>query len=148
MALKADGSIVVWGSNGSGQYDIPTPNAGYRAIAGSGGFRCGLRLAGTGIDQGGIAYMAMLRQNYPNPFNPATTIAFHLPAETAVGLAVFDLSGHLVRELAHGTPFSAGPHAVYWNGRDDAGRDLPSGIYLCRLHALERRESRKLTLVR
>lgn len=69
---------------------------------------------------------------YPNPFNPRTTLRYHLPESRAVRLAVFDLSGRLVRVLSDG-PEAAGRHAVAWDGRDAAGREVGSGVYLARL---------------
>lgn len=83
----------------------------------------------------------------PNPFNPRTEISFALGAPGAVRLELYDLRGHLVRVLADGD-LEAGEHRVPWDGRDDAGRALPSGSYLCRLAAEGRQVARKLTLVR
>jgi hypothetical protein len=72
-----------------------------------------------------------LHQNTPNPFNPATTIAYDVPARGHVALRVYDVSGKLVRTLVDGDR-PAGTHAVPWNGMDDAGRRVASGVYLYR----------------
>jgi flagellar hook assembly protein FlgD len=74
-----------------------------------------------------------LRQNYPNPFNPTTTIRFYLPhrsVSTPGALRVYDVLGRLVRVLADDLAAS-GWQTLYWDGRDDAGRAISSGTYLC-----------------
>ncbi len=74
-----------------------------------------------------------LHQNVPNPFNPSTKIGFTLDSDEAVELAVFDLTGRRVRTLLESVRLEAGVHSAVWNGRDDSGRALPSGVYLARL---------------
>jgi len=68
----------------------------------------------------------------PNPFNPATVVRFALPSEGPVELAVYDVRGARVKSLARGT-MPAGYHEVRWNGRDDRGRGIASGVYYLRL---------------
>lgn len=75
-----------------------------------------------------------LTQNYPNPFNPATRITFELPSPSAVRLVVVNAAGQAVAVLCEGRQ-PQGARTVEWNGRDDAGRKLPSGVYVCRLEA-------------
>ncbi|MBU8869628.1 MAG: T9SS type A sorting domain-containing protein [Gemmatimonadales bacterium] len=70
--------------------------------------------------------------NHPNPFNPVTRISFDLPNSGFVRLEVFDLQGHLVRELVQDN-LEAGPHNIVWNGKDDGGRAAGSGVYFGRL---------------
>ena len=65
----------------------------------------------------------------PNPFNPETSISFELPAQSQVRLEIFDVVGQQVRTLV-ADALSAGPHQVLWNGRDDAGAKVGSGIYI------------------
>ncbi|MBK7701386.1 MAG: S8 family serine peptidase [bacterium] len=89
-----------------------------------------------------------LLPNRPNPFNPRTEIRFELARDDAPRLAVYDVRGQLVRELLAGEPLAAGPHAVVWDGRDDAGHEAPSGLYLARLLAEGVRLERKLLLAR
>lgn len=74
----------------------------------------------------------LLAPNVPNPFNPRTTLRFELTAGATVELAVFDLSGRRIATLAAG-PRAAGRHEEVWQGCDDAGRSVPSGVYLARL---------------
>ena len=67
--------------------------------------------------------------NFPNPFNPVTTIHWVLPSAADVDLAVFDVSGHLVRTLLHGERQQEGRHDVTWSGNDNAGGQVPAGVY-------------------
>ena len=85
---------------------------------------------------------------FPNPFNPKTTLRFALEAPARVDLAIYDTRGRLLRRLAAGQ-LPAGQHSLDWDGRDAAGRELSSGIYLARLLQGGRpAEERKLTLIR
>jgi len=70
--------------------------------------------------------------NRPNPFNPSTAISFSLPKAGKTSLAVYDVTGRMVRELAAGA-MTAGVHSVVWDGRDSSGRAVSSGVYLARL---------------
>ncbi len=88
-----------------------------------------------------------LRGNSPNPFNPATEITFDLPREAQVRLAVFDIAGRRVATLVDGTR-PAGTGSVRWNGRDDGGRALPSGIYFARMVAGDYRGVWKMMLTK
>ncbi len=83
----------------------------------------------------------------PNPFNPLTTLSFSLEKNGPVRLTVFSTSGRRVRALADGR-FSSGIHELTWDGTDDLGRTLPSGVYWIRLEAGDRRDTRKMVLLR
>jgi hypothetical protein len=89
----------------------------------------------------------MLGQNHPNPFNPSTAIAFALPAGGPVELAVFDVAGRRVRTLVS-EALDAGQHTVLWDGRDEAGNQAASGIYLYKLVTETRTLTRKMMLVK
>jgi len=89
-----------------------------------------------------------LLQAYPTPFNAQTTIAFDLPKEEAVRLAVYDMSGRLVRHLVTAEVRTLGRHEVLWSGKDDAGRSVASGAYFYRLEAGEYSETRRMVLVK
>jgi hypothetical protein len=82
----------------------------------------------------------------PNPFNPSTEIRYTLPARGHVKLALYDVRGRLVRTLVDGH-MEAGPHAVEWLGRDNAGRQQASGVYLALFESGAVRMTRRLTLV-
>ena len=88
-----------------------------------------------------------LAQNFPNPFNSSTVIRFALPASGEVELAVFNLAGQRVARLAEGVR-EAGSYTLRWDGQDEGGRELASGVYLYRLRSGEQLETRKLALVR
>ena len=87
-----------------------------------------------------------LEQNYPNPFNPATVIRYEIPEAGAVSLAIYNLIGQRVATLAEGTR-ETGAYSVHWDGRDDRGQVLASGVYLYRLQAGTRAETRKMLLI-
>jgi hypothetical protein len=80
----------------------------------------------------GLPTTPQLGPAYPNPFNPQTTIQYWLPAPGQVGLGIYDMLGQRVRVLVE-QPSSPGVYRVEWDGRDDQGMDLASGIYLFRL---------------
>jgi hypothetical protein len=88
-----------------------------------------------------------LKQNYPNPFNPETTIRYQLAEPGLVRLEIFNLRGQQIRTLVNERR-SAGAYSVKWDGRDDSGRSVASGVFLYRLNAGESTESRKLVLIR
>jgi len=88
-----------------------------------------------------------LFQNRPNPFNPSTMIRFGIPGKTRVQLRVYDCTGRRVRTLVDG-PKEPGWHEVIWNGRNDAGLQVASGVYFCRLEAGGSRALRKLVVLK
>ena len=88
-----------------------------------------------------------LAQNFPNPFNSETVVRFALPERGEVELAVYNLAGQRVVKLAEGAR-EVGSYTVGWDGRDERGGELASGVYLYRLRAGERAETRKLLLLR
>lgn len=92
------------------------------------------------------AAAAISMSAYPNPFNPQVTVAWRLDAPTTGVLAVFDAAGRRVRTLASGA-FAAGAHDAVWNGRDDGGQPLPSGVYLVSLRGEAASASRKVVLM-
>ena len=98
--------------------------------------------------EGVVPARVVLVQNAPNPFNPATLIRFSVPAPgEKVTLRVFDAAGRRVRTLLGGEKVS-GWRTAEWNGTDDSGRPVASGIYLYRLDAGARTITRKMTLVK
>jgi len=90
-----------------------------------------------------------LFQNYPNPFNSSTVICFALPESENVELAIYNLAGQQVTTLVSGTR-EAGTYTVRWDGRDEDGQELASGVYLYRLRTGDGKqvETRKLLLLR
>jgi subtilisin-like proprotein convertase family protein len=99
------------------------------------------------VDDGALPSRFAVSQNRPNPFNPSTTISFAVPENAGqVTLAIFDVSGRLVRTLESGS-LGAGTYTREWNGRDDMGRAVGSGTYFYRLAGNEFSESRKMILI-
>ena len=88
-----------------------------------------------------------LHQNAPNPFNPLTTIRYDLPANARVRLSIIDVAGRRVRTLVDEQQ-TAGSRSAIWNGRDDAGRAVASGVYFYVLDAGKERLTRKLVLLK
>jgi len=103
---------------------------------------------GTGID---IAESRPLRDqsllNYPNPFNPYTTISYRLSSPGDVTLTIYNVLGERIRRFSFAGQ-SAGRHRLTWNGRNDAGRPVASGLYFCRLAAGGTTLTRKMLLLR
>ena len=88
-----------------------------------------------------------LSQNSPNPFNPSTTISFSLPESHFTSLCIYNISGQKIRELVTGT-MTEGTHTVQWDGKDDSGRTVSSGIYIARLTAGKLSTSKSMLLVK
>ena len=88
-----------------------------------------------------------LSQNYPNPFNPETRIDFSLAAPGSAEIAVFNVLGHEIKKI-HYRELSAGQHSVVWDGRNESGNPVASGIYFYRLTISAGSLTRKMTLVK
>lgn len=88
-----------------------------------------------------------LLPNYPNPFNPSTTLRFELQRRSQVILQITDVAGRHVRTLVNEAR-SAGLHEVKWDGRDDAGNPVASGVYISRLESRGAVQSQKMLLIR
>ena len=88
-----------------------------------------------------------LFQNVPNPFWPDTRIAFELPLAGRAELKIFDVSGRLIRTLVD-EKRPAGRHSVRWDGCDETGRAVPSGVYFYSLTAPGVDENRRMILVK
>ena len=72
--------------------------------------------------------------NYPNPFNPTTTIKYQLPQQSEVTLSIYNVLGQKVRTLLNAN-LEAGYHSVEWDGRNDVGVQVASGVYIYRFQA-------------
>jgi len=88
-----------------------------------------------------------LLPNFPNPFNPETALRLELPQKGRVEVAVYDGAGQRVRTLVAGW-LPAGSHTLHWDGRDEVGREVGSGVYLARLRAGGTEELQKMMLLR
>lgn len=86
-------------------------------------------------------------QNYPNPFNPVTTIEYTLPKTTEVKIQIYDNLGRIVKSLFQGYQ-QQGRHQIQWDGKNDQGQQLPSGIYYYQITADEFKEVHKMLLLK
>ncbi|MGE5692981.1 MAG: T9SS type A sorting domain-containing protein, partial [Candidatus Zixiibacteriota bacterium] len=88
-----------------------------------------------------------LSQNYPNPFNPTTTIRYFLPKREKVTLEIFNLLGERVRALSEQEQM-AGEHTAVWDGKDERGKTMSSGIYFYQLRGEGFSETKKMLLLK
>ncbi|GAB4378095.1 MAG: hypothetical protein Kow0042_26520 [Calditrichia bacterium] len=88
-----------------------------------------------------------LEQNYPNPFNPTTEIKYSIPSETNVELVIYNSLGQKVKTLVSARQ-DAGYHQVVWDGLNDAGTPVASGIYYYRIKAGKHQAIKKMTLLK
>jgi hypothetical protein len=165
MVLSTNNFIDWWewilatdrfGDNGQG-YLIGPDNLWYSAIAiypsllgtpemfgGGGPHPGGLQAAGV---NSGLPRVFSLGQSYPNPANGALRIAYALPRESRVRLNVYNVSGQLVRSLRDGVE-KPGAYEAAWDGKDQDGRRVSSGVYLYRMEAGSYVNTLKMVLVR
>jgi hypothetical protein len=109
--------------------------------------KCNITPVEPPLSDGSLPKAYALSQNYPNPFNPSTVINYALPTTTQVELTVFNVLGQRVAVLVNG-PQSAGSHTALWNGCNDGGTSVASGVYFYRLSAGEFIQSRKMLLLK
>jgi len=94
-----------------------------------------------------IANSFALKQNYPNPFNPSTEISFTLDGASNINLSVFNMLGQKVRTLVNGSK-PAGVHTLEWDGRDEMGQRVSTGIYLYTLSNGSKSITKKMALMK
>ncbi|MDZ4122014.1 MAG: FlgD immunoglobulin-like domain containing protein, partial [Candidatus Cloacimonadaceae bacterium] len=91
--------------------------------------------------------ISALYPNFPNPFNPDTNIRFSLAKHGNIDLSIYNLKGQKVKTLASGM-MNAGNHQVVWNGMDDNGRSVSSGVYYYRLTTDHYNRTMKMVLMK
>jgi len=94
-----------------------------------------------------VPVVTTLEGNYPNPFNPETTINFSLKESGKVRINIYNLKGQLVKQLID-TELPSGKHQIVWNGKDNQGRNVGSGIYLYRMEAKGYTNTKKMMLMK
>lgn len=94
-----------------------------------------------------IPFRFALEQNYPNPFNPNTAISFELPTSGWVKLEIFNILGQKVKTLAN-EHRNAGPQTIVWDGSNDQGDGVASGVYFTKLTAGDKIATKKMTLLK
>jgi len=88
-----------------------------------------------------------LYQNYPNPFNPTTAIAFDLPQDSHVRVLIYNLLGQRIRTVAN-DDYAAGTHILHWDGRDETGSEVCSGVYFYVIETDSERAAKKMLMLR
>ncbi len=166
--IDLDGSITVSPAIGyvdrDGDPDILVPNSNgynfidYKRSIGTiawGYFKGTIRRTGNYFDLTSveeipgddIVMITELHGNYPNPFNPDTRIGFSLAGESDVKVNIYNIRGQLVKSLLS-ERMAAGEHTVVWNGKDDRGKAVSSGLYFYTLHTEDYRATRKMMLLK
>ncbi|OQY27342.1 MAG: hypothetical protein B6244_10795 [Candidatus Cloacimonetes bacterium 4572_55] len=102
---------------------------------------------GANLSSPNILAKFILEQNSPNPFNPITTIRYQLPQATHVKLEIFNTAGQLIRSLADHEE-SAGFKSVQWDGQNDHGAQVVSGLYFYRLETGDYEQTRRMLLLK
>lgn len=92
-------------------------------------------------------YHNRLEQNFPNPFNPTTTLAFSIKDAENVSLTIYDVAGRRVRELVNERR-DRGAYKVVWDGQNDAGQIVASGVYFYKLTAGSFTDTKKMTILK
>ncbi|PKN74034.1 MAG: Gingipain R [Candidatus Cloacimonetes bacterium HGW-Cloacimonetes-3] len=98
-------------------------------------------------DAGLIPFVTSLEKNFPNPFNPETTIRFTTKEAGQVKLSVYNLKGQLIRNLVNNS-LASGAHNIVWNGKDENGNSVASGIYLYRMETTNYSATQKMMLMK
>jgi len=94
------------------------------------------------VNEDVIGVKEILLTNYPNPFNPTTTISFSIPVESEVDLSVYNIKGQKIKTLNQ-NELNKGQHSIIWNGDDDSGNNVSSGVYLYKLNVNGKTEAVK-----
>lgn len=153
VCLQASGTKTAYQAFGSNDYSVIIDQGGIIRYSGNGVAVATLRniidgLLTTAIPDGQIVPEKFkLEQNYPNPFNPITNISFTLPVSQQVSLTIFNEQGRLVRKLVSGEFFS-GRHTISWDGENDRGSVVASGVYYYRLLTNKSSELKKMIMMR
>jgi hypothetical protein len=104
-------------------------------------------LTGVGDPVNGIPTTFAISQNYPNPFNPTTMIDYAVREQSFVGIKVYNLLGQEVKDLVSEEK-GAGVYTVAWDGRDNFGKEIPSGMYMYKMFAGSFSQTRKMMLLK
>ncbi|HOQ81402.1 MAG TPA: choice-of-anchor J domain-containing protein, partial [Candidatus Cloacimonadota bacterium] len=94
-----------------------------------------------------VITQTVLKGNYPNPFNPETSIAFDLATEGNVSIDIYNAKGQKVKTLVNDR-YGVGAHSVVWNGKDDNGKNVGSGIYFFNMKSGKYTSTRKMILMK
>jgi hypothetical protein len=133
------------------RFELATGSTLQRIEAGPGGTIFGLCVKGeltAGVPtNGGLPTEYSLSQNAPNPFNPSTQISYALPNPGKVELVIYNMIGQQIRSLVDGDR-PAGYHRAVWDGRDEHGRGVASGVYFYRFASLGLVQTRRMLVLK
>jgi flagellar hook assembly protein FlgD len=85
--------------------------------------------------------------SYPNPFNPTTTIAYYIPVKSKVDMAIYNVKGQRVKDLIN-NEIPKGSHRIVWDGKDNNGRAVSSGLYLVRIGIGNKVDTHKVMMLK
>lgn len=143
--------IMASGADGEGYYRGTDLNNAAAVSVGNGAHASAINVTLNGVTKVEEALTVpvdfALEQNYPNPFNPATMIPYQLASRSKVSLVIYNALGQEVRTLVAAVQ-EAGAYEMRWDGKDNRGNQLPTGVYLYRLKAGEATFTRKMIYLR
>jgi len=99
------------------------------------------------IEDGNLPTKYSLYQNFPNPFNPITRINYDIPKAGYVDIKIYDIAGRKITSLVNQTK-AMGSHFVYWDGKNDLGKNSPGGMYIYTIKVDNFINSKKLVLIK
>jgi len=139
MVLVDKSAQVSLDLKNEGNYSFSSQNKDFRILVGQPDF----------VQDNDLGSQPLLKtyelfQNYPNPFNSETTIQYALSRNTHLKIVIYNALGKEVKKLVDNTYQSPGIYKILWDGTDNQGIPLPTGIYLCRLMTNEDSQIRKL----
>jgi hypothetical protein len=130
------------------EIDKTNKNIKFDKIFKTGQFLITKKQSTVGVDEESkIPDQLMLFQNYPNPFNPSTNITFGIPKESRVKVTLYDILGNQIRILID-SPYSAGYHSLLWDGKNENGKMVSSGIYFYKIKYGFSELTKKMILLR
>ena len=97
---------------------------------------------------GAVPEEFVLHEAYPNPFNPSTNIQFDLPKTVPVTLEIYNILGVRIRTLVRREVMNAGRYTAAWDGRDEGGRSVSTGVYVYRISAGDFHASKKMAILK
>jgi hypothetical protein len=131
-----------------GYYCVAVSKTESSDLGSEGIYQLSIDVAAIAVEEGDPTPAATrLASVYPNPFNPATNIAFELREPAAVSLEIYNVAGMHVRSLVN-APYPAGRYTAVWDGRDNRGLAVSSGVYFCCFQAGMVRETRKMVVTK
>ncbi|MDD4310474.1 MAG: FlgD immunoglobulin-like domain containing protein, partial [Candidatus Cloacimonetes bacterium] len=130
-------------------YGYPTSQLGYSWENDVWGLseRMSFNYNGSAVQDNNSPGIPLVINNYPNPFVEATTVSYKLPQSGQTELSIYNIRGQLVRMLVNEALLS-GQHTVTWDGKDDNGKSLAAGMYLCRISSAGMQETHKMLLMK